>query len=105
VRALTDKDLCKLFKEYNETLFNNSIDKNISIYFKHLWKTDDADGLYLPGVIFIDSHLKSVPKYARMVLIHEMCHAALPESCVDHGMLFQAELVRIFNRGGFDGLL
>ena len=71
----------------------------------------DLNGSQSPGEIELDSSLRIAgADYIQIVLLHEMIHADLPNYIgnmddTHHGMLFQARIVELFNKGGYDGVL
>lgn len=105
---ITNKDLQRLFNINNHRYFEDQIDSGYTVKFE---KSQD-DGFHIPSVkkISINADLRRHPDLALLVLLHEMAHASLPEyrGAEDqntHGMLFQAKLVELFNKGAYDGIL
>jgi hypothetical protein len=108
-----------MFDSLRETFFDNRIAPGVEVRFvpsKQLKvdKKNGSDAVWNPGTreIHIDEmYARSEPMTA-ILLIHEMAHAALEPTYVGqssgegaHGMIYQAELVRLFNAGAYDGLL
>lgn len=94
-----------MFKLYNKCYFDDRIPQPHSIQFSNL-DIHKACGMTKAGSIYIDSGLKKYPRLAEIILIHEAVHLMLgSEYHTSHGMRFQAELVRLWNEGAYDGVL
>lgn len=115
---LNNKDLRRMFMYNNHRFFNNQIPDHIAVVFgkvKHYPDLKDASGFYdhSEQKIVIDEVLSSFGKSTETIVLHEMAHARLvmdgylgnTDSGERHGMRFQAEIVRLFNAGSYDGLL
>jgi len=110
----TSKWLRKQFLHMNHRFFADRIPFNVKVEFGDL-KEQRANGIWnLPlGQLVIDNTMKKVGELLILqILIHEMIHADLEyqhykgyPNDAGHGMRFQAELVRLWNDGAFDGLL
>jgi hypothetical protein len=106
------KFLQKSFDVYNKRYHNNEIPPTKVIFGK---TTRGADGNYIPAraLIVIDEDLKGHEALCMICLHHEMAHAKLEATYrggtttedPHHGMIYQAELVRLFHAGAYDGLL
>jgi hypothetical protein len=109
MKNTTDKKLRQEFDKIDERFFDNRLDL-INVQFKDI----APDGMYNmnTGEITIDSKLRKHLTLVLIVLLHEMAHASLDlqgyrgyREDDGHGMLFQAELDRLYRAGAFDGLL
>ena len=112
---MSNAELKKMFLTLNERFFNDRLDKNTKVHFVDDLQ-DEETGTELNGSqegdeICLDSSLKIIgADVIQIFLLHEMKHADLPEYVGsvednDHGMLFQAKTVELFNKGAYDGLL
>jgi hypothetical protein len=112
-KPVKDSKLRWYFHNYNIQFFQGKIPPSTPVFFvKNLKRgRTRCDGLHegVTGSIKIDESLREHESLAVIVLIHEMAHAYLDiKGCSDfddHGMIYQAELVRLFNAGGYTGLL
>ena len=110
----TNTWLRKQFDQLNHYFFDDRIPSNIKVKFDSFYG-DTANGTW-----GIKDHLLTVnPEMKRageplilVILLHEMVHADLEYRGYrgypyegGHGMRFQAELVRLFNAGAYDGNL
>lgn len=109
MKNTTDERLQYEFDKLNERFFDNRL--------VHIWaRFEDIrpDGMYsvITKEIVIDSKLRQHFSLVCIVLLHEMAHANL--DCLGyrgyledggHGMVYQAELARLFQAGAYDGLL
>jgi len=117
---MTDSDMNLLFEGFNETFFASRLPSYIRVKFKspkYLKKINphhEADAAWRPklGEIWIDSTYARSESISCIMLLHEMAHAALegvyvghPSKNPGHGMIYQAELYRLFLAGAYDGLL
>jgi len=117
---LKEKDMQILFHGFNETFFGNRINRTVKVrlvspaQLRKINKYHEADAAWRPAVneIWIDSTYGRSESIACLLLLHEMAHAALESTYVGHpthnpghGMIYQAELFRLFMAGAYDGLL
>jgi hypothetical protein len=110
---MKDSKLKWYFNSYNLQFFQGKIPPTTPVFFvKNLkMRRIKCDGVYssLTGSIKIHESLREHENLVVICLIHEMAHAYLDgKDCRgfdDHGMMYQAELVRLFNAGAYDGLL
>jgi hypothetical protein len=110
---MDDRKLKKLFDSLNQNYFDDKIPPSTQVVFGKT--TKNADGNYRPieNKIVIHSSLKKHDILTTICVLHEMAHAKLNAVYVGgnysddphHGMIYQAELVRLFNAGAYDGLL
>ncbi len=109
MKNTTDKKLQQEFDKLNGRFFDGRLD-DISVQFKNI----GPDGMYHIGSkqITIDSKLRQHLSLILIVLLHEMAHADLDlrgyrghQEDGGHGMMYQAELVRLFQAGAYDGIL
>jgi SprT-like family protein len=110
MKKTTDKQLQKEFDELNERFFDYRLTA-IKIGFKKMIKTDGAFNC-IDKEIKINDGLRNFPVLTSIVLLHEMAHADLDlrgykgyQSDGGHGMVYQAELDRLYKAGAYDGLL
>lgn len=109
---MTNAQLKKLYLKFNKRFFDNRLDKDMVVTFEHDLE-DEETGQELNGIQFgdeviLNESLKLVGMdYISIILLHEMVHADLPDyNPADiHGPLFQAKVVRLFEKGAYDGLL
>jgi hypothetical protein len=115
---LNDAGLQLLFDGFSEVFFAGRIAPGVKVRFvasrflKN--KKQQSDARWVPCIreIHIDEmYARSEPMTA-ILLLHEMAHAALESTYVGqptddpgHGMIYQAELYRLFHAGAYDGLL
>lgn len=110
MKGKTDKWLRRRFRFYNKKFFDNSIEEPEIIVFIPLLK-EKCDGYTRwlsqhPTRLEIDDSLRNHPCLTNIVILHEMAHLKLgPSYLEDHGMLYGAEIVRLFNAGAYEGLL
>ena len=106
---MSNQELKKFYLHLNKEFFSNKLDKKMKLRFADDLKDED-DNIELNGCqegdeIVLDSSLKlGSMEYIQIILLHEMCHAALPHD-VNHGIVFQAKIVELFNKGAYDYLL
>jgi hypothetical protein len=112
----TDKDLIREFLNLDSNFFDERLQNIIrEVRFDStLRKRLNSDGAYHAGkkTIFIDSLFKGCNNVITVILLHEMVHADLMSrghrgypADGGHGTLFQVELHRIYQVGGYEGLL
>ena len=116
---LNDSKLQYMFNCLNDTFFKGRIAPGVRALFVPTRllkrsKKNAVDARWLSDIreIHIDAvYARSEPMSA-ILLLHEMAHAALDGTYIGqatddpgHGMIYQAELVRLFNAGAYDGLL
>jgi hypothetical protein len=115
---LNDAGLQMLFEGFSEVFFYGRIAPGVKARFvaskllKNRRQKSDARWCPLEREIHIDEvYARSEPMTA-ILLLHEMAHAALESTYVGqptddpgHGMIYQAELYRLFHAGAYDGLL
>ena len=119
-RHLVDFELQILFDGFNDVFFHNRISKGIKAKFvsskilEKLSKAGPAHAAWRPAEreIWIDKTYNRSENMCSILLLHEMAHAALegtyvghPTKNPGHGMIYQAEIYRLFMAGGYDGLL
>lgn len=117
---MTDEDMAVLYEGFNETFFSSRLPRYIKVRFvpssklKKINKHHEADAAWRPGVgeIWIDKIYARSEAVCCTMLLHEMAHAALegiytghPGHNPGHGMIYQAELYRLFMAGAYDELL
>lgn len=117
---LSDSDMKVLFDGFNNTFFGGRINPAVIVLFvpssklRNINKHHEADAVWRPQLnqIWIDKLYARSESVAAVLLLHEMAHAALestyighPNSNPGHGMIYQAELYRLFMAGAYDGLL
>jgi len=109
MKKTTDKKLQKQFDELNERFFGYRLEA-ITVQFAKI----SPDGLFNMRTkeIKLNDGLRKFPVLGLTVLLHEMAHADLDLHGYrgylrdgGHGMLFQAELNRLYQAGAYDGLL
>ncbi len=108
---ITTRELELAFEFHNEHFFGGKLAPP-KVEFVSAKTLDDKDGLTSVGehglVIQISSQLRHFPNLCMIVFLHELAHIAqwgtntLPGA---HGMIFSAEIVRLFNAGAYEGLL
>jgi hypothetical protein len=116
----TVEDLRKGFTYLNNRFFNGEISPSIKLGFmpncgfedRGEWVNVDAFYHEEDHAIMIDSHIAYSSSNVSIALIHEMAHAYLHlkgykgySKDHGHGMMYQAEIARLFNAGAYDGLL
>jgi hypothetical protein len=110
---VTDKEVRRLFNNFNKEYFDNSLSKEMRIEFVRnpMVGKDRVDGYQLGEDIVLRESLRSHYDSVVITLIHEMIHADLPHYVGNrrmagvHGTIFQAKVVQLFNAGIYDGLL
>lgn len=116
MKKRTDKWLQQRMDIYNREYFNSAIPSDIKTRFGKTDKHHDAHYNFKRREIMIAKELNGHDTAVLIALLHEMAHAALekhgyvgtahePSQVSLHGMLFQAEIVRLFNTGAYDSLL
>ena len=119
-QVLTNEDLAVLFTGFNQTFFDSRINRTVKVRFvssgklRLINRRHDIDAVRCPTTneILIDRIYARSESIACILLLHEMAHAALESTYVGHptnnpghGMIYQAELYRLFMAGAYDGLL
>lgn len=112
-KPLTDADLKKLFKSFNEKYFDNQVPEPQSIRFADMTSDEvGADGsstIYssrVGGEIKVNKAFARHHNSALLTLLHEMVHHKLGAEYVNgHGYRFGAEITRLWNVGAYEGLL
>lgn len=107
----SDRQLKHWYSKFNRLYFNGSLPDHTVLY----WEPPSAawgsacpvfEVDYGQFYIKIDPSIRSITDYWKMILLHEMVHIKLwtkhPKH--NHGKLFQAEMLRIANMGGFKRL-
>lgn len=111
---MTNKELRKIFLEFNEGFFANELNPaEWSVKFEDIDDDEtDAETRFGAREIVIDGRLKDVRNYVRILMLHEMAYAKLDikgyRGYVDsggHGQQFQLELDRLYRTGCYEGLL
>ncbi len=108
--AVTNKELRSEYRRLNERFFGGSLPEDTTVRFGDL-EDEDEDGYCAEDEIVIDKDLRKHGDLASIILLHEMTHLSLGPSYRGypsddgHGMRFQAEIVRLFEAGAYDGLL
>ncbi len=110
---VTDARLRKFFTTYNDMYFDNKVPQNTQVTFGKTTRGSDGNFLRKEGKIVIDVSIYDHDSLALICLLHEMIHAKLESTYVGgassedgiHGMIYQAEIVRLFHAGAYDGLL
>jgi len=114
IHKMTDQKLWKEFHHLNSRFFHDKIVLKEIGYLPTKKMPKNANGFYdgHNKWIFLDSRLQDFPVLTCMILIHEMAHAYLDlqdykgyPADAGHGMMFQAELTRLFKEGAYDGIL
>jgi hypothetical protein len=106
------------YAEYNETFFNNTLPKNVSVSWYDI--PIDADGRYILGDtsegpigsfrIHIDTKTNITWATTDVTLLHEMCHVKTNDYAIghdepDHGPSFKACIVNLELQGAYTDLL
>ena len=106
--ASSHLSLRRWFNWYNKKYFANSLPHDTRL----LWSVQNSTHAYMVDKsIHMDPMLAAYPRYMRIVLLHEMAHADLPDYIgnkdmdAEHGPLHQARIVELFKAGAYDGLL
>ena len=94
--------LKRLYNTYNRKYFDNRLPQDTQIMWAPM---DSAHGKCWQDehIIHLDPPLQANVRFARIILLHEMCHLACPES--HHGKDFHREIARLFAAGAYKGLL
>lgn len=98
--ASSHLSLRRWFSFYNRRYFANSLPADTVLQWKPL---NGDDGLMQDGAIYIDPVLQAVPRYMRIILLHEMVHLQYPR--LTHGKKFRAEIDRLYAAGAFIPLI
>ena len=113
----TNKMLQNWYNIFNSRFFEGRLPPDIEVRFART--EDDKDqlgsdcmGCYIKSLklILVDARLDGYWKVLQSNMLHEMAHVRWPDHIshkhiADHGMMFQRELVRLFEAGAYDGLL
>lgn len=109
---INDKWLRRQYVEYNKKVFHDLLPPDLPVHFADL--KENAGMTYFDGTgkdavpveISIDTYLRKLPKYARIVLLHEMAHCKVGyQERHLHGPLWKAERKRLIDAGAFTPLL
>lgn len=113
----TNKMLQDWYNEFNSRFFDGHLPPDVEVRFAS--SEDDKDqlgndcmGVYVQSqkVILQDPGLRPYWKVLQMNLLHEMVHVLMPdhvshEVTADHGMVFSHWIVKLFEKGAYDGIL
>jgi SprT-like family protein len=113
----TNKMLQDWYNEFNSRFFEGRLPPDIEVRFAT--SEDDKDqlgndcmGVYVHArkLILQDYGMREYWKMLKTNLLHEMVHALFPDhvshkETEDHGMVFQYQIVKLFEKGAYDGLL
>lgn len=116
-RPRVEKKLNQMFRNFNSRFFDGRLNPGIKVFAtpeKCFEKR--VKGFWSPtrNEIHIKQEYADDLGIAALILLHEMVHADLGSSYVgqelfcddtDHGMIFKAEIVRLFKAGSYDNLL
>ena len=109
-----------MYQGFNEVFFDNKLPRYVKVMFvpekmlRKINKYHEADAAWRPGdgEIWIDVIYARSESVALQLLLHEMAHVKLegtyyghPTKNPGHGMIYQAELYRLFHAGAYDGIL
>ena len=109
-----------MYQGFNEVFFDNKLPRYVKVMFvpekmlRKINKYHEADAAWRPGdgEIWIDVIYARSESVALQFLLHEMAHVKLegtyyghPTKNPGHGMIYQAELYRLFHAGAYDGIL
>lgn len=103
--------LRRMFRNYNATYFDDRLEEPKVVTFGPMeGKEKNASGWshkppQAEAEIRIDENLIEYRRAVEIILIHEMAHLATWGYHSPHGMLFQAELHRLYMMGAYEGLL
>ncbi len=109
---MNNRSLKKSFDLYNNLYFDDKLPSTTIVVFGKT--THNADGNYRTkeNKIVIHPDLKEHDVLCSICLLHEMGHCKLVHYVggtmsddPNHGMIYQAELYRLFMLGAYDGLL
>ena len=110
---MNNAELKEYFRVYNERYFDDKLNSNTKTTFGKTKKRIDGYCHLSENRIVINENLRQHDVLTLICLLHEMAHIKLGSTYVggiffedaDHGMLYQAELVRLIHAGAYDGLL
>jgi hypothetical protein len=105
-----DKWLRASFRMYNRRYWHDVLPADLLVGF---CKTNDSwsgithfDENGQPYEVLIDSGLTKYPRYARLVLLHELAHVAVGnKERAYHGKLWKQERKRLLEAGAFTQLI
>jgi predicted metal-dependent hydrolase len=98
-----------IYNQYNRKYFSGklpTIDDEFDVRFGRLGRDNHGEtNFYVDFTeIVISTRLVNQGRFVRIILLHEMCHVALPASA-KHGPRFMREIKRIMRMGAFDDLV
>lgn len=110
---MNNRQLKNRFLAYNIKYFDGKLLNSTVVVFGKTRLNADGNYDFNENKVTISQALQDHDALALICLLHEMAHAKLRPTYVgevgskdpDHGMIYQAELVRLFHAGAYDGLL
>ncbi|MDE2106978.1 MAG: hypothetical protein KGL39_57755 [Patescibacteria group bacterium] len=108
---IDNKWLRRQYVAYNKRFFHDLLPEKLVVRFADI--NDKWAGVTCfdgdtkePYEISIDKHLIKYPRYAKLVLLHELCHVSVGQKEKQyHGILFKKEIKRLLDAGAFTPLL
>lgn len=106
-----DKWIKNQYSRLNRAYFHDELPPNLPVKFaktRDVWAAVTIFGAEngQASEILVDFGLKKYPRYAKMVLIHEMAHVAVgTKEKSYHGQLWKTERKRLIDAGAFTQLL
>lgn len=119
-RKRANRLLANMAENFNHHFFGSRLSPGLMVQFSSQKVLRNRQAFFDPvtNAIHIHEALADFHGLAALTLLHELIHADLQESyrgqitnfCESeqdsyHGMIFQAEIVRLFKAGAYDGLL
>jgi predicted metal-dependent hydrolase len=100
----TNKSLQHLYRTFNRAYFANRLDDEVAVRFAKSSRVSWL-GCYVGEfeVIYLNPILKKSWRMTCMVLLHEMCHVAIPGQH-NHGPKFQKAMHALANCGAFESI-
>ena len=110
---MKETKLQKAFEGLNSHYFDGKVPISTKVVFGEPTRNADAHYDKKRNEIVINKVIRDHDTLVLICLLHEMIHAKLESTYVGsassddpfHGMIYQAEIVRLFNAGAYDGLL
>lgn len=108
-RAQANRRLRKAFNSLNKLYFKKSLKPPRFLEYGELSRSIDGLQMFLEdgsSHIEINKNMIGKERHVLLTLLHEMVHQKNgPNYKPEHGMLFDAEIHRLYMAGAYDGLL
>ena len=99
---MAKQTLEQAYRYFNRKYFHNRLPHPSDMLLR--WGSIKGMGYQQGDEIVINRKDRRRDSVWKLTLLHEMCHAALPNAAPDHGKEFQREMLRLAKMGAFHNL-